>query len=160
VNERGDYLVHPDQAREFGFEIGEPHRIQDEFPQLAQALTAGAWDARLIQDRAGKQFGVALVPVQLAEGRRINLIAALPRPEMATAANAARDSSLLAGLAAVLGAILLAVLLARSLTRPLAQITAAVESRHRAASSWSTRPAPSSSSTPRPSACSDTDARS
>ena len=128
VNEHGDYLVHPDQAREFGFEIGKPHRIQDEFPQLAQALTAGAWDARLIPDRAGKQFGVALVPVRLAEGRRINLIAALPRAEMTTAANAARDSSLLAGLAAVLGAIVLAVLLARSLTRPLAQITAAVDS--------------------------------
>ena len=128
VNEHGDYLVHPDQAREFGFEIGKPHRIQDEFPQLVQALTAGAWDARLIPDRAGKQFGVALVQVRLAEGRRINLIAALPRAEMTTAANAARDSSRLAGLAAVLGAIVLAVLLARSLTRPLAQITAAVDS--------------------------------
>ena len=44
-----------------------------------------------------------------------------------TAANAARDASLLGGLVAVLGAVALAVWLARSLTRPLAQITAAVD---------------------------------
>jgi hypothetical protein len=35
VNGRGDYLVHPDPAREFGFEIGMPFRVQDDFPDIA-----------------------------------------------------------------------------------------------------------------------------
>jgi PAS domain S-box-containing protein len=90
-------------------------------------LAAGDWPARIISDREGAHFGVAMAAVPLAEGRRIDLIEAVPRAQIMAAANAARDASLLAGLVAVLGAIVLAVLLARSLTRPLAQITAAVD---------------------------------
>jgi PAS domain S-box-containing protein len=127
VNEKGDYLVGPDLSRVSGSESGKPARIQDEFPLLAEALAANAWQARIIPDLAGTRFGVAMVPVPLAEGRRINLIESVPRVRIMAEANAARDASLLGGLVAVLGAMLLAVLLARSLTRPLAQITAAVD---------------------------------
>jgi PAS domain S-box-containing protein len=120
VNEQGDFLVKPERS-------GAPARIQDEFPLLAEALSAKAWPARIIPDRAGRQFGVALATVPLADGRHIDLIEAVPRAHIMAAAITARDASLVAGLAAVLGAIVVAVLLARSLTRPLAQITAAVD---------------------------------
>ncbi len=33
VNSNGDYLVHPDPAREFGFQLGAPSRVQDDFLQ-------------------------------------------------------------------------------------------------------------------------------
>ena len=38
VNEHGDYLVHPDLRREFGFEHGTPFRIQDDFPEFKELL--------------------------------------------------------------------------------------------------------------------------
>ncbi|MES0372534.1 MAG: diguanylate cyclase, partial [Mariprofundaceae bacterium] len=39
VNERGDYLVHPDPNMVFGFELGERYRVQDEFPELSSLLS-------------------------------------------------------------------------------------------------------------------------
>jgi PAS domain S-box-containing protein len=127
VNERGEYLAASDESRARGSDLGGTARIQDEFPALAQALAAGDGHAHVISDREGERFGVAVAPVRLAEGRRIDLIESVPHARIMAAANAARDASLIAGLVAVLGAIVLAVLLARSLTRPLAQITAAVD---------------------------------
>ena len=127
VNEQGDYLAASNHSRASGSDLGGTARIQDEFPLLAQALAADGWPARIVSDREGERFGVAVAPVRLGEGRRIDLIAAVPRAQVMTAANAARDASLLGGLVAVLGAVALAVWLARSLTRPLAQITAAVD---------------------------------
>src|SRR5262249_29726153 len=34
VNDSGDYLLHPDPDREFGFQLGSPARLQDEYPGL------------------------------------------------------------------------------------------------------------------------------
>src|SRR5262245_52569166 len=128
VSEQGEFLAARDQLRASPFDPGGTERIQDELPLLAPALSANEWPARIMPDRAATRFGVALAPVRLAEGRRIDVIELVPRARIMTAANAARDASLLAGLVAVLGAIVLAILLARSLTRPLAQITAAADS--------------------------------
>ena len=38
ANEQGDYLVHPDAGKTFGFELGQRQLMQDEFPMLAQAI--------------------------------------------------------------------------------------------------------------------------
>jgi PAS domain S-box-containing protein len=32
TNDQGDYLVHPDAGRTFGFDLGRPHRWQEDFP--------------------------------------------------------------------------------------------------------------------------------
>jgi HAMP domain-containing protein len=127
VTERGDFFLRADSEREFGSESSRPARIQDEFPQLAPALTASEWQARVMPDRAGAAFGVALMPVRLAEGPRLNVIQAVPRDRLVATPTAARNATFLAAVVAVLGALALAGLLARSLTRPLAQITAAVD---------------------------------
>jgi len=126
VNARGDYLVHPDPARELGFELGKPARVQDDFPGLEIGLgTAGP---RIIQDRAGASFGVALTPLWLAGGPLVYVIESVPYAEISAAIAAVRNSTVLAALLAALGAAALAIVLARSLTRPLTQMTAAVES--------------------------------
>ncbi|WP_425409781.1 ATP-binding protein [Hyphococcus sp.] len=36
TNKNGDYLVHPDTEKTFGFEFGTPHMIQSDFPELAR----------------------------------------------------------------------------------------------------------------------------
>jgi PAS domain S-box-containing protein len=127
VNAQGDYLVHPDPAREFGFETGKPDRLQDDFPEFAQLLRQDGAAPRVLRDRSGAEFGVGWQTVRLAEGPRVALIETVPYADLMAAVLAVRNSSLLAGLGAVLGAITLAVLLARSLSRPLVQMTNAVE---------------------------------
>jgi PAS domain S-box-containing protein len=127
VNERGDYLVHADPSREFGFLFGKPNRVQDDFPEFAEMLPSEQTVSRVVRDRAGERFGIGWESSRLAGGPRIIVIAAMPYSELMEASTAVRDSSLLGGGAAVLGALALSVLLARSLTRPLVQMTKAVE---------------------------------
>jgi PAS domain S-box-containing protein len=126
VNARGDYLVHPNPAKEFGFEFGKPAHVQDEFPEFAQILASGDTTPRLIEDRTGKRFGVAWDTVKIAGGPPITVIETMPYSLVMAAATSVRNVSLYGGLAAALAAGLLAAVLARSLTRPLVQVTNAV----------------------------------
>lgn len=127
VNERGDYLAHPDASREFGFEFGKSYRIQDDYPGLARAVATGEQPPDLFADRSGKRFGVAFASVRLADGPRVSVAETIPQDKIVGIALAAlRDSSLIGGAIAVLGAVLLAVAFARSLIRPLTQMTTAV----------------------------------
>jgi PAS domain S-box-containing protein len=127
VNERGDYLVHPDPSREFGFEFGKPQRLQNDFPSLAGILTGVAQAPRMVRGPSGEEFGIAAAPVRLAQGPLVTLVEAAPYSRVMAAVIAVRNSSLLAGLLAILVAIALAIMLARSLTRPLERMTEAVE---------------------------------
>ena len=53
INERGDYLVHPDRAREFGSVLGKPtENWQSDFPALASSIGA---TAKRRADRAGSE---------------------------------------------------------------------------------------------------------
>jgi PAS domain S-box-containing protein len=127
VNDRGDYLVHPDPAREFGFESGKPVHIQDDFPDFANILASDDAPPRVIADRTGKRFGVAVEFVRLADGPRVAVIQAVPYSVLTVATAAVRDSSLMGGAVAAFCAFVLALILARSLTRPLVQMTRVVE---------------------------------
>ncbi len=122
VNDQGDYLLHPDPGREFGFEFARPARIQDDFPDFAEILAAGAAAPRVVEDRTGHRFGVGIVSLRLAEGPRIAVIEALPYAELMAATIAVRDSSLIAGLAAAFCAFLL-----RNPRRPLADPAAGAD---------------------------------
>jgi PAS domain-containing protein len=127
VNEQGDYLIHSDLTREFGFEFGKQFRLQDDFPELGEALQQTEIKPRVADDRAGNRFAVGLTPVQLASGPRVTVVEAVPFSEVAPAMAAVRNSTLIAGLLALLSAIALAVVLARSLAGPLVRMTRAAE---------------------------------
>ena len=127
VNERGDYLLHPDPSREFGFAFAKPQRLDDDFPDLAGAATRSTPFSRIVRDRTGEVFGVAVAPARLAQGPLVAVAEAIPYAQVIAPAIAVRNSILVTGLAAVLLAVILAVLLARSLTRPLVAMTRAVE---------------------------------
>ena len=133
VNERGDYLVHPDAKSEFGFEFGTPSKIQNDFPDFSGLLaksdisTANESQLQVMKNSAGSRFGVGWEVVRLAGGPRITVIEATPYAQVMAAATAVRSSSLEGGLIAVLCAVALAIVLARSLTRPLVQMTKVVE---------------------------------
>jgi PAS domain S-box-containing protein len=127
VNKRGDYLVHPDPAREFGSELGTSTSWQSDFPYLAASLGASQSVAQIVPDRTGQPGGVALAPAILAGNEWVGVIETLPNAVFMTPAAAIQHTSLLVGLIAVLCAAALAVFFARSLTRPINQLTAAVE---------------------------------
>jgi hypothetical protein len=78
VNEAGDYLVHPDPNREFGFQLGSPARVQDDYPGLLQLLQTNATESRVIHDRSGERVGLAWQILQLEGGPRIAAIETLP----------------------------------------------------------------------------------
>lgn len=126
VNERGDYLVHPDSSREFGFDLGRPVNVRDEFPGFEGILSSGQSVAKVFDDPRLGSFGAALIPNRLADEVKVVLIETMPPEELYAATYAIRRSMLIGGIIAVLSAALLAFLLARSLTKPLVKMTGAV----------------------------------
>lgn len=127
VNESGDYLVHPDPAKEFGFEFGKRVRIQEDFPDLSDLFGSTSVEPSILQARSGEKFAVASALVRLAGGPRIAIVHTVPESQLLAAATAVRNATLLAGALAAVVAITLAVGIARSLTRPLVQMTNAAE---------------------------------
>jgi PAS domain S-box-containing protein len=127
VNKRGDYLVHPDRAREFGSELGTPTNWQKDFPDLASALGASEGLARIVPDQTGKLGGEALEPARLAGSEWVGVLETFPNAVFTAPAAAILNSSVQVGLIAMLFAAALAVLFAKSLVRPISRLTAAVE---------------------------------
>lgn len=127
VNDRGDYLLHPDARREFGFEFGRAVRIQDEFPSLAGAGASDTAFARLVQTRAGARIGAAVAPIAEPNGHRLAVIETLPYAAMLAPAAGIRNAGLAAALAAALAAVAVAVVISRSLARPIGQVARAAE---------------------------------
>jgi PAS domain S-box-containing protein len=127
VNKRGEYLVHPDPAREFGSQLGAPTDWLADFPALASSLDAKESVAHIVPDQTGRPGGAALAPTMLAGSEWIGVIETVPNAVFMTPAAAIQNASVLVGLIAVLCAAALAMLVARSLTRPISQLTAAVE---------------------------------
>jgi PAS domain S-box-containing protein len=127
VNKRGDYLIHPDRAREFGAELGVKNNWQADFPKLAPALGATQTVAQIVPDHTGQPGGIALSPAVLAGTEWVGIIETVPNAVIMAPAAAIRNTSVLVGLIAVLCAALLAMLVASSLTRPIVRLTAAVE---------------------------------
>ena len=125
VNERGDYLVHPDLRREFGFELGTPFRLQDDFPEFAKLLNSDESAPRVVEDRAGHRFGIGWNTVKLAGGPRVTVLEAVPYSRLFATSTA--WPSILGALVVAAAAMPLAFFLARSLSQPLVQMTRAIE---------------------------------
>lgn len=125
VNGEGDFLVHPDPARTFGFELGERHTLKQQFPDLPLPAVDHSLSGTFVSD--DRYFGAAAASVRLAGGPRVTVLQTLPYSVIVAPMESIRDSSLMAALAAMLLAVLLAVALARSLGRPIRRMTAAVQ---------------------------------
>lgn len=125
VNGDGDYLVHPDRRREFGFDLGQRHRIQDDFSQFGDLPAADVTPSIHIS-RDGSPFGLGGSIVQLAGGSRVGVIQMVPYDEVLAAVKPMRNSIALATIVAGLVAAALGIFIARSMARPLEQMAKAV----------------------------------
>jgi PAS domain S-box-containing protein len=127
VSGRGDYLIHPDRAREFGSLLGSPGDWQSDFPYLAPSIATSQSVAQIVKDQAGQPGGVALAPALLAGKEWVGIIETIPNAVFMAPAAGIQHTALLVGLIAVLCAGALAIFVASSLTRPISDLTAAVE---------------------------------
>ncbi len=127
VNQRGDYLIHPDRSREFGWLLGKPNDWKADFPHLAPQVGATQGSADIVPDQAARLGGIALAPAILAGSEWLGVIETTPNAVIMAPAASIRNTSLLVGAIAVLCAAVLALLIARSLTRPIIRLTEAVQ---------------------------------
>ncbi len=122
VNERGEYLVHPDPSKEFGFDLGHSFDLGDSFPALVPKLGSGPVVER-IANAEGEDYLATIAPVRLAGGPLMSVIATIQSSVALNSAFAISQTSLIVALLAVLFATAMAVYLARSIGHPLAQMT-------------------------------------
>ena len=123
VDARGNYLVHPDRAREFGAQLGKPIDWRKDFPDLAASIGV---TSRIAPRQTDRQGGEAMAPALLAGSQWTAVIEQVSSAIFMAPAQAIQKSSITVGLIAVLCATALALLIARSLTRPMVQLTKAV----------------------------------
>lgn len=133
TNNDGDYIVHPDSSKTFGFDLGRSYRVQDEFAD-ARALFSDTLDRIRITEANGEEQPGQLVSFArsyLVPGTGDNEIVlgiSAPLTEVNAIANRLVFRSLLiTGIVATIGLLLIALLIWH-LMRPLRDITRAVSS--------------------------------
>ncbi|MCC9599935.1 sensor histidine kinase [Stieleria sp. JC731] len=67
ANKNGDYLLHPDRSKTFGFEFGKRYRIQDDFPGSQAIVTQAGIQNPVVLEDSHQQLAVGkfrLLPVK------------------------------------------------------------------------------------------------
>lgn len=133
TNQKGDYLIHPDATRSFGFDHGQRFRVQDEFQQTEEIIH-GRLNERVLQTghRPGQdeELVAAFHRIPLAMGgspRSVILGLALPLKTVLKDALRLGREVIQIVIGFSLLAILLSVFLTRALTRPLHMVVDAVK---------------------------------
>lgn len=133
ANRQGDFLIHPDPERSFGFDKGRRVLVSDEFPETRD-LVKGRVEQVLVEAREGRHANIPVLaafissPVRVASDET-RLILGLAEPLSVIQAQVDRLGVMMARI--VLGlcviCILLAALMARAITRPINSMSAAVQ---------------------------------
>lgn len=132
-NQWGDFLIHPDSSKIFGFDRGQRVLMQDTFAssrplfdgQSGEAVASGAVDL----DRQDQLSAFVRVPFGAAQASPRFVVLGLAQPSAPVVAQIDRlrwYTLLVMALGAVLAG-LLAVVLARLVTQPLAQMIVAMQ---------------------------------
>lgn len=127
VNREGDYLHHPDASREFGTELGHPHRLAEDHPHLARVSRSG--DRTVIAlasheaGRAAHVHALRWVRLERFSGESaLGLVWEAPDSVALAAVHAQRQTFVWLGLAGALVAGLLAWVWAARFARPVAAL--------------------------------------
>ncbi|MCB1463296.1 MAG: PAS domain S-box protein [Nitratireductor sp.] len=132
VDEAGNYLVHPDTSKEFGFETGKPFRLQDDWPGLAGPIASKEPTSLQVQDKAGLKHAAAIWPVELADTRSVAIAEIVPVQVLMEQASTIAGSTVNVAAIAALVSGMVAVAIGISFSRPLRHVTTALNapSRH------------------------------
>ena len=132
ANQHGDFLIHPDSSKTFGFDTGRRVLVQDEFP-ATQALVDGKLSQVVLEANADAHASAPLVAAFIAskikgassEGQVI-LGLSQPRSSVLNRSHALGMTILQIAGGLGLAGFALALLLARWVTRPLNTMSTAV----------------------------------
>ncbi len=127
VNRAGDYLLHPDPSMEFGFALGEPHRLQDGFPDILNLMPRNQPGAHLVKDASGQMVALAVAPVGPQGADIMTVVQVEPYDALMMPLASVEASTFLAGLTSAVVAVILSIAVSRSLTRPFRQIALQLE---------------------------------
>ncbi|MDX9885781.1 diguanylate cyclase domain-containing protein [Thauera sp.] len=133
TNGSGDYLIHPDASRTFGFDKGRRIRVQDEFAS-AIALVEGRASNVVIEAPPGPHAHTAVVAAFITTHAQVNtednrfvLGLAQPLDAILERATPLRNVVLQIVIGLSLAGILIASVLARAITRPINALSDAAE---------------------------------
>jgi diguanylate cyclase (GGDEF)-like protein len=133
TNGSGDYLIHPDASRTFGFDKGRRIRVQDEFPAAA-AVVEGRVGDLVIETPRGHDAHTAMVAAFISaqaqvttEDNRFVLGLAQPLNAILDRATPLRNVVLHIVIGLSIAGILIASVLARAITRPINALSNAAE---------------------------------
>lgn len=129
ANADGDFLLHPDSERVFGFEQGRRFLIQEQFPTVARILDGSS--SQIISNIQGVEpdddtqvVAFLRVPLNAQTGDRFLLLGlGVPVRRILHGSEALQHKTLQIMLGLGLLAVILALLLSRLLTRSLNQLT-------------------------------------
>jgi len=120
ANEEGDFLVHPDRAREFGFEFGRSYRVRAEFYEAVETH-----EVVRVEER---DFYLASQGGRLAGGPSVTLFVGYPQGALLASVGEVFRTAALTAIPVMLLGIGASFLIARTLTRPIEQLTEATRS--------------------------------
>ena len=133
ANQQGDFLIHPDRSKAFGFDRGQRVLLQEEFPATRELVTGQqhqvvleAADGRYLDAPVVATFVATTVQVPSDESRLI-LGLAQPRSSVLARADQLGRTILQIAVGFGLAGFLLALLLARRITQPLNTMSEAVQ---------------------------------
>jgi PAS domain S-box-containing protein len=121
----GDYLVHPDTAREFARARHAAPGTPDDISGLLDAVPPDSTWATMV-DQGGGSFGLSARAIPLAGGPRVVVALTQPEARLLAARREVVRSALIGGSLLALIAMALAAFLARSLARPVMELARSV----------------------------------
>jgi signal transduction histidine kinase/DNA-binding response OmpR family regulator len=130
TNNLGDYLLHPDTARTFGFLKGQRRLIQEDFPRVASVIDGDQSQLQLERTQAGQDEPVMLnverVYLFNDHDRFLTMGLSIPYDQILAGVRDIRNRSLSVTLLICLAGMLLTLFFSRFLIQPLKDITQAV----------------------------------
>jgi len=134
TDNQGDFLVHPDASKVFGFEFGREHRIQSLHPELENAFNAVVVNWQNVQrsyslndqENVLKFLKVSLNPYD--NKHFIGLALEISYENAIAQALELRNQSIFASVILIVSAVIIGFTFSRYITRPIQQITTAAKS--------------------------------
>lgn len=135
ANKEGDYIYHPDKKNRFGFDLGRTHRMQDEFPSLANTIQQNENNQILANVIINGHSSVGAYSIlnleKYGSHRPLRFVLFYDTESTYQQLRAFRNRSIIIGLSLALIALALGILVSRRVIKPLAQMTNAIDSYER-----------------------------
>ena len=132
TNDRGDYLIHPDNGKRFAFDFGNDYKAQDEYPHLVQFYMPGNNEKKIIKKIETDNFKLASVFVKIPlpieeQNRYVVMGMTLPFQEIIAVQNAALSRSIWLSLVLITIGVVLAYGFSIKILHPIKQISSRID---------------------------------